>query len=154
MEWSIFLLLPSIWGSTSSLFPWTPSFLFCLTQRKICRRGAVLGPSIPRVQLGAGCSSWTAWSKAFPFSRVPFHFLRSNLAKSALDILGASVAAEVVTAGCGAGPFSAWAAVMLGRCRARGSRQSWVLPFPRLEEQTLDVPLQSNNPWPLISLCK
>lgn len=26
------------------------------------------------------------------------------------------------------------------RCRARGSRESWVLPFPRLEEQTLHGP--------------
>lgn len=48
--------------------------------------------------------------------------------------------AGVVPAGRVAGPFSAWAVVALGRCRARGSRESWVLPFPRLEEQTLHGP--------------
>lgn len=87
---------------------------------------------------GHRASSRPASSKAFPFSHSPTHFLRSNLAKSALDILGTSVAA-----GGGAGPFSAWAAVALGRCRARGSRESWVLPFPRLEEQTMHGPSEA-----------
>lgn len=46
-------------------------------------------------------------SKAFPISQSPLHFLRSNFAKSALDILGASVVMEEVAAGPRAGPFSA-----------------------------------------------
>lgn len=46
-------------------------------------------------------------SKAFPIYQRPLHFLRSNFAKSALDILGASVATEEVTVGPTAGPFSA-----------------------------------------------
>lgn len=50
------------------------------------------------------------------------------------------MAAGVAPAGGTAGPFSAWAVAALGRCRARGSRESWVLPFPRLEEQTLHGP--------------
>lgn len=102
-------------------------------QRKHGHRAAQPGPS------RAPGISW-ARSKAFPFSLCSTHFLRSNLAKSALDILGASVAAGVAPAGGGAGPFSAWAAGAPGRCRALGSRESWVLPFPRLEEQTPHEP--------------
>lgn len=71
----------------------------------------------------------------FPIESV-LHFFRSILAKSALDILGASVGVEEGPGGVWSVPFSVLGPVMVGRCNARGKSESWVLPFPRLERET------------------
>lgn len=111
----------------------------CLNQRK---RVAVpcTWPCMARALLGTRRLPGQREVRHLPFSHRPTHFLRSNLAKSALDILGTQWWLGIALPCDGtAGAILAWAVAALGRCRARGSRESWVL-LPRLEEQTLHGP--------------